>query len=118
VVEPLGASARIPDQPVLSHTGLRLDGPAFYSGWLLPDSDPLLAAGKATASALWGAEPAVGVWRFSTDGAYSAGAAGIPTLGFGPQEERYVHAADDQVNLTKLRKAAEFYALFPWVYAQ
>ena len=117
VVEPLGASARIPDQPVLSHTGLRLDGPAFYSGWLLPDGDPLLAAGKATASALWGVEPAVGVWRFSTDGAYSAGAAGIPTLGFGPQEERYVHAADDQVNLTKLRKAAEFYALFPWVYA-
>jgi len=118
VVGPLGATATIPTQPVTAHTGLRLDGPAFYSGWLLPDADPLLAAGKATASALWGVEPAVGVWRFSTDGAYSAGAAGIPTLGFGPQEEQYVHAADDQVNLTKLRKATEFYALFPWVYAQ
>jgi acetylornithine deacetylase/succinyl-diaminopimelate desuccinylase-like protein len=117
VVGPLGATATIPTQPVTAHTGLRLDGPAFYSGWLLPDADPLLAAGKATAAALWGVEPAVGVWRFSTDGAYSAGAAGIPTLGFGPQEERYVHAADDQVNLTKLRKATEFYALFPWVYS-
>jgi acetylornithine deacetylase/succinyl-diaminopimelate desuccinylase-like protein len=117
VVEPLGATLRIPDQPVLTHTGLRLDGPAFYSGWLLPEADPLLTTGKATAAALWGAEPAVGVWRFSTDGAYSAGAAGIPTLGFGPQEERYVHAADDQVSLTKLRKAAEFYALFPLIYA-
>ena len=116
VVEPLGATARIPSQPVLTHTGLRLDGPSFYPGWLLPESDPLLAAGKATGAALFGAEPGVGVWRFSTDGTYSAGAAGIPSLGFGPEEEQYVHTALDQVSLTKLRKAAAFYALFPFLY--
>ncbi len=116
-VEPLGATARIPDQPVLTHTGLRLDGPSFYPGWLLPEDDPLLAAGQATCRALWGQPAPVDVWRFSTDGTYSAGAAGIPTLGFGPEEEQYVHAANDQVSLTKLRKAAEFYALFPLIYA-
>lgn len=116
VVEPLGASARIPDQPVLAHTGLRLDGPSFYPGWLLAEDHPLLAAGQATHRALWGGDAGVDVWRFSTDGTYSAGAAGIPTLGFGPEEEQYVHTALDQVNLTKLRKAAEFYALFPLVY--
>jgi len=117
VVEPLGATARIPIQPVRTHTGLRLDGPSFYPGWLLPESDPLLAAGKATGAALFGAEPGVGVWRFSTDGTYSAGAAGIPSLGFGPEEEQYVHTALDQVSLTKLRKAAAFYALFPFLYS-
>lgn len=116
VVEPLGASVRIPEQPVLTHTGQRLDGPSFYPGWLLPEDDPLLAAGQATCRMLWGHAPRVDVWRFSTDGTYSAGAAGIPTLGFGPEEEQYVHAANDQVNLTKLRKAAEFYAAFPLVY--
>jgi putative selenium metabolism hydrolase len=116
VVEPLGASARIPVQPVLTHTGLQLDGPAFYPGWLMAEDHPLFMAGKATCRALWGQEPRVDVWRFSTDGAYCAGAAGIPTLGFGPEEEQYVHTALDQVNLTKLRRAAEFYALFPLVY--
>ena len=55
VVEPLGATARIPVQPVLTHTGLRLDGPSFYPGWLLGEDDPLLGAGKATCSSLWGA---------------------------------------------------------------
>ena len=85
VVEPLGATARIPVQPVLTHTGLRLDGPSFYPGWLLDEDAPLLDAGKATCSSLWDREPAVSVWRFSTDGAYSAGAAGIPSLGFGPR---------------------------------
>lgn len=117
VVEPLAATARIPDQPVLTHTGLRLDGPSFYHGWLLAEDHPLLGVGQATCQALWGEPAAVDVWRFSTDGAYSAGAAGISTLGFGPEEEQYVHAANDQVNLTKLRKAAEFYALFPLIYA-
>jgi len=116
VVEPLGARTRIPEQPVLTHTGLHLDGPAFYPGWLLPDTDPLVTAGQVTAAALWGTAPAVGVWRFSTDGTYSAGVAGIPTLGFGPQEEKYVHTAQDQVDLGKLRKATTWYALFPVAY--
>jgi hypothetical protein len=43
--------------------------------------------------------------------------AGIPSLGFGPQEEQFVHTAEDQVNLVKLQKAAAFYALFPLLYA-
>jgi putative selenium metabolism hydrolase len=118
IVEPLGASARIPDQPVLTHTGLRLDGPSFYPGWLLEEDHALLAAGQATNCALWGERAPVDVWRFSTDGTYSAGAAGIPTLGYGPEEEQYVHTALDQVSLSKLRKASEFYALFPLVYGR
>ena len=117
VVEPMGATAQIPDQPVATHTGQRLDGPSFYPGWLLDEGHSLLAAGQTTARALWGQPAPVGVWRFSTDGTYSAGAAGIPTMGFGPEEEKYVHTVDDQVDLLKLQKAAAFYALFPFIFA-
>ena len=113
VVEPLGATARLPDQPVLTHTGLRLDGPCYFPGWLLDEGHPLIASGQAAGAALWGRPPRVDVWRFSTDGAYSAGMANIPTLGLGPEEERYVHTAEDQVDLTKLNEAAAFYALLP-----
>ena len=115
VVEPLGATAYIPQQPVLSHTGLHLDGPSYYPGWLLDENHALIAAGRATGAALWNKSLALDVWRFSTDGTYSAGVANIPTLGFGPEEEKYVHTALDQVDLEKLRKAAEFYALFPFI---
>ncbi len=117
VVGPLGGVARVPDQPVRTHTGLSLDGPSFYPGWYLEDGHPLLDAGLDACRHLFGEPPAVGVWRFSTDGTYSAGAAGIPTLGYGPQEERFVHADDDQVDLQKLEKAAAFYALFPFAYS-
>lgn len=117
VVRPLGATASIPEQPVRTHTGLHLDGPSFFPGWLFEDEHPLVAAGKATSRALWGKPSEVGVWRFSTDGTYSAGAAGIPTLGFGPQEEKYVHTPQDQVDLHKLEMATAFYAMFPLIYA-
>jgi putative selenium metabolism hydrolase len=116
IVEPLGAAATIPDQPVMTHTGLRLDGPSYYPGWLLDETHPLIAAGRATGAALWNKTLPVDVWRFSTDGTYSAGVANIPTLGFGPEEEKYVHTAQDQVDLEKLRLAAEFYAMFPFIY--
>jgi putative selenium metabolism hydrolase len=116
VVEPLGASATIPVQRVLTHTGRRLDGPSFFPGWLLDEHHPLLATARGAGAALWGGPPDTGVWRFSTDGTYSAGEAGIPTLGFGPQEEKYVHTPQDQVDLVKLQKAAAFYAMFPWIF--
>ena len=118
VVEPLGASVEIPIQPVISHTGLKLDGPAFYPGWLIDEDADILQIGKETFEALWQYAPKVDVWKFSTDGTYSAGVAGIPTMGFGPQEEPYVHTAEDQVNLEKLKKAAMFYALYPVIYQE
>ena len=103
-------------QPVTSWTGVDLSGPAFFPGWLLAEDDPLLEVGKMTCAALWDQVPRVDVWKFSTNGTYSAGIAGIPTLGFGPMEEQYVHTPQDQVDLVKLVKGAMFYALFPLVY--
>ncbi len=116
-VSKFGAAVEVPVQPVKSWTGLDLSGPAFFPGWLLPEDHPLLQVGKLTCAALWGEVPRVDVWKFSTNGTYSAGAAGIPTLGFGPMEEQYVHTPQDQVDLQKLLKGAMFYALFPLAYS-
>lgn len=113
----LDASVYVPDQPVRSWTGVDLSGPAFFPGWLLSLDDPLLEAGKLTCAALWGEAPPVDVWKFSTNGTYSAGVAGIPTIGFGPMEEQHVHTPQDQVDLIKLLKGAMFYALFPLAYS-
>lgn len=118
VVEPFRAKVEIPIQPVFTHTGLKLDGPAFYPGWLIDEDAEIIQVGKETFEALWQQAPKVDVWKFSTDGTYSAGVAGIPTMGFGPQEEPYVHTAMDQVNLEKLKKAAMFYALYPVIYQE
>jgi putative selenium metabolism hydrolase len=112
-----GATAELSTQPVKSWTGLDLSAPAFFPGWLMPENHPLLEVGKITYAALWGRLPEVDVWKFSTNGTYSAGQAEIPTLGFGPMEEQYVHTPDDQVDLAKLTQGAMFYALFPLAYS-
>ncbi len=116
-VGPFGGVAELPMQAVTSWTGLDLSGPAFFPGWLLDAADPLIDAGQLTCAALWGAVPPVDVWKFSTNGTHSAGAAGIPTLGYGPMEEEFVHTALDQIDLEKLLKAAMFYAVFPAAYS-
>ena len=117
VVEPLGATAHIPVQPVLTHTGLRLDGPSFYPGWLLAEEDPLLAAGQATCRTLSGSEPAVGVGASPPTAPTRPAWPVSPRSASAREEEQYVHTALDQVSLSKLRKAAAFYALFPFVYS-
>jgi len=117
VIQPNHTQVTLSDQTVITHTGLNLSGPAFYPGWLLPMDDPLITTGQRVTETLWGEPVAVSVWKFSTDGAYSAGTAGIPTLGFGPQEEKYVHTPLDQVSLEKVIKAAMFYALYPFLYS-
>jgi acetylornithine deacetylase/succinyl-diaminopimelate desuccinylase-like protein len=52
----------------------------------------------------------VGHWSFSTDGTYTAGVANIPTVGFGPGEERYAHTLDEQIRLNDVVDAARVYA--------
>lgn len=115
-VGPLGGSVSVPSQTIRSWKGVELSGPAFFPGWLLDADDLLVAAGDLTYRALWGESPSLDVWQFSTNGTYSAGVAGIPTLGFGPMEEAYVHTARDSVDVHKLLQGAMFYALFPLAY--
>ncbi|WP_269770959.1 M20/M25/M40 family metallo-hydrolase [Thermosipho africanus] len=52
-------------------------------------------------------------WTFSTNGTVTAGVYGIPTVGFGPGEERFAHAPNEKVEIEHLVKAAAFYATFP-----
>lgn len=42
----------------------------------------------------------------------------IPTIGFGPGDERWAHAVDEHVPVDHLVRAAAWYAGFPSVYAR
>ena len=74
---------------------------------------PLTQAGQRTIEALWGEKRALGTWDFSTNGTYWAGKAGIPSIGFGPGDEKTAHTSHEKVPLDEVVAATEFYALFP-----
>ena len=55
-------------------------------------------------------------WRFSTDGVYSAGIAGIPTIGYGPGDESLAHKPNENVPIKHLIKAVDGYSRIPEAY--
>jgi len=101
-----------------SYTGFVFPVSKFYPPWLLDDAHPLTQAGQGTVEALWGEKRMLGTWDFSTNGTYWAGKAGIPSIGFGPGDEKYAHTSLEQVSLNEVVAATEFYALFPKVLAE
>jgi putative selenium metabolism hydrolase len=96
-----------------SYTGFVFPVSKFYPPWLLEDTHTLTQAGQQTVEALWGEQRPLGTWDFSTNGTYWAGKAGIPSIGFGPGDEDFAHTILEQVPLSEVVAATEFYTLFP-----
>jgi putative selenium metabolism hydrolase len=99
------------DEP--SYTGFVFPVSKYYPAWLLEETHPLVQAGQNTIEALWGETRKLGTWNFSTNGTYWAGKAGIPSIGFGPGDEKTAHTYLECVSLDDVVNATEFYALLP-----
>ena len=50
------------------------------------------------------------IWRFSTDGVYSGGTLNVPTIGFGPGDERLAHKPNEYVYIKDVELAVKGYA--------
>jgi len=99
------------DEP--SYTGFVFPVDKYFPAWAIEDEHPLVVAGQEARRLIGLAATPSGKWDFSTNGIYWAGKAGIPSIGFGPGDERTAHTVNDCVPLADVVKAAEFYALLP-----
>jgi len=108
--EDADATIYVPDYTSTSFTGYEARARAYYAPWALDRDHPLVQQVSRAVRAELGYRPNVGKWAFSTDGVYTMGVAGIPTVGFGPGEERYAHTADERIRLDDVYRAARAYA--------
>jgi putative selenium metabolism hydrolase len=99
------------DEP--SYTGFVFPVDKYFPAWAIPEEHPLVQAGQQVRQAIGLPDTPGGKWDFSTNGIYWAGKAGIPSIGFGPGDERMAHTAGECVPLEEVVKATEFYALLP-----
>ncbi len=99
------------DEP--SYTGFKFPVSKYFPAWLQEESHPLVQAGQKSILDLWGETRPLGTWDFSTNGTYWAGKAHIPSIGFGPGDERFAHTFMEHVGLDDVVNAAAFYALLP-----
>ena len=93
-----------------TYTGYAASGRKYFPPWLLPEEDPVARRAMRAVERALGAKPRTGFWPFSTDGAYTMGDRGIPTIGFGPGDERHAHTADEHVRVDDIALAARGYA--------
>jgi putative selenium metabolism hydrolase len=100
----------VPEYRGPSHTGRIVPTEKYFSTWVLEESSPWLKKAAEAYSGLFGREPKIDKWTFSTNGVGIMPAAGIPCLGFGPGNEPQAHAANEYCPVEDLTTAAAFYA--------
>jgi putative selenium metabolism hydrolase len=101
-------SAVVGEGEYTTFTGRTLRHGKFFPAWEYPEDDWFVgrALGGLRAAGL---DPTIGAYRFCTNAAYSAGIAGVPTVGFGPAAETDAHMVDERLKLDDLEAAARGY---------
>ena len=111
-VRETGARLSVPEHDVRSHKGLDKRIKAYYPTWLMEDDHPIVQTAVTAYTNQLKKEPAVMPWTFSTNGVATKGLFDIPTIGFGPGEERFAHAPNEQLRAEDLKTAMAFYTAF------
>jgi putative selenium metabolism hydrolase len=108
--EGVEANVEVVEYLARSYTGYECRVKEYYPPWALDEDHPLVLTLSRVIKETLGYKPKIGQWAFSTDGVYTMGVMNIPTVGFGPGEERFAHTSDDQIRLQDVIKAAKVYA--------
>jgi len=112
---PEGAKITIPVYDCPSYKGTVFTQEKYFPTWKIPEDHPLVQAGVAGYRNLFGAEPKIDKWTFSTNGVAICGKHGIPVIGFGPGNEVLAHAPNEKTPVVHLEKASAFYAALPYM---
>ena len=108
--EEVDAQVEVTQYRATSYTGYDCQARNAFPAWVMPEDHPLVQTTVRSIRETLGYRPRLGRWTFSTDGTYTAGVANIPTIGFGPGEERFAHTLDEQIRLNDVVDAARVYA--------
>jgi len=104
------------DEP--AYTGLVYPTPCDFPSWVVPEDAPAIQSTAAAYRQLFGKEPRIDKWTFSTNGVSIMGMFGIPCVGFGPGAEKEAHAPNEKTWKEDLVRCAALYAALPLVHLQ
>ncbi len=99
-----GLSLSVEQTQLVFHTGETRSATQFFPAWWLDSEQPWAELAREVLG-----QPPCRAWRFSTDGVETAGRRGIPTIGYGPGDERAAHRIDEGVSVKAVSEAADGY---------
>lgn len=102
-----GYRVGIAEEDLVCWTGEKLRAVEYFPAWITRDEKLV----ETLLSNLHRINPGIHkyIWRFSTDGVYTAGIRGIPTIGVGPGDEKLAHKPNEYVPVSELVKAVDVY---------
>lgn len=108
--EGLSYQVRMATELQRTYTGVEADRNLLTPGFLMDPDDPMIVAAAEAVGRRGGEGPAtVRPWQFATDGGWSCGIFGIPTVGFAPGEERHAHTNRERLDVEEARWGFERY---------
>jgi putative selenium metabolism hydrolase len=91
-----------------TYTGAMLRGPKFLPAFSFSEDHAFVQTAARGLRSV-GLDPQMGAYRFCTNAAYSAGVAGVPTIGFGPGREEDAHVIDERIAVADVLAAERGY---------
>lgn len=100
----------MPDYEKIGWTNTKYSQELYFPTWKIPAEHPLVKAAVAGYEKLFGKEPVVDKWTFSTNLVATTGRHKIPAIGFGPGDEAQAHAPNEITRVEDLVICSQFYA--------
>ena len=101
-----------------SYTGLNYPIECYFPTWVIPEESIYCQSMKEGYQKLFGKDPIIDKWTFSTNGVAIMGRYGIPCIGFGPGDEKEAHAPNEKTRKEDLVICAAMYAVLPCLYLE
>jgi putative selenium metabolism hydrolase len=108
--EGVRAELEVAEYQATSYTGYACRAREFYPPWVMAEDHPLVVSATRAVRDQLRHRPQVTRCAFSTEGVYTAGVAGIPTIALGPGNPRHAYVPDEHIQLADVHAAAAVYA--------
>jgi putative selenium metabolism hydrolase len=112
IIEGVDARVEVSQYMETAWTGLKYGMEKYYPTWKVPGDHPVVKTGVEAFKKIFGKQPLVDKWTFSTNGVTINGMYGIPMIGFGPGNEVLAHAPNEKIPVSDLVAASAFYTAF------
>lgn len=112
------ADIKVLDYAEKAFTGLVYPTRKYYPMWVVPENSPEVKNAVIAYKELFNKKPQISHWVFSTNGVSICGMHGIPTIGFGPGEEKQAHSPNEHIPAQDLVEAVKFYTAFTLLYGK
>jgi len=100
---------RISTMKLRCYTGKTERVELYFPGWVLERNEEVVYRARKALESVLKRHLKLTKWQFSTDGNYTAGLRGVPTIGFGPGDERFAHTPNDHILISDLKAATKGY---------